>query len=296
MTTGTNTHETTKTLDAQQTWIVGFGFKISTLPASTIDIASILDASTLQCDLRLLADGTLRITRNGTVLGTTTFAIASGTYYYIEFKIKIDNSTGTADIVVNGSNKLALSSQDTQNTANATANQVRLGNNAVSTASTLDYDDFYSCDGTGSAPTNALLGDVRVETILPNGVGNTSAWTPSAGSNFQNVDETAPNADTDYNSTSNAGDVDTYNYPSITPTSGTVYGVQVNMNARKDDGGTRTIAPVVRSGGTDFVGTSQNIGSSYTYYQQLYEQDPNTAAAWTISNVNAAEFGVKLIA
>jgi hypothetical protein len=293
----TKQHNLQKTLDAQQIWILGTAFKITALP-DNVPVFALLDSGSVQVDLRLLSDGTLRATRNGTTLGTTSFALSVNTSYFIEFKVTIDPSAGTIDVRVNGSSKLSLSSQNTRATANSTANSIVLGSpsNIAGGAFTADYDDFYVSDGTGSAPTNDFLGDVRVEALLPNGAGNTSAWTPSAGSNYQNVDETAPNADTDYNSTSNAGDVDTYNYPSITPASGTVFGVQVNMNARKDDGGTRTIAPVVRSGVTDFVGTSRNIGSTYTYYQQVYETDPNTAAAWTITNVNAAEFGIKLVA
>lgn len=288
------------TLDAQQTWIMGCAFKTASLSlysnSAAGDIMSVRDAGSAQCDLRVLTDGTLRATRNGTTLGTTSFAISANTFYYIEWKVKIDNTTGTIDVQVNGSNKLSLTGLDTQNTANATANQVVMGNLGGNSNTTSDFGDFYACDGQGSAPTNTFLGDVRIEAKFTNGAGVTTEWTPSAGSNFQNVDETAPDDDTTFNSSSTINQVDTYAYPDITPGFGTVFGVQVLMNTRKDDGGTRTIAPVVRSGSTNYVGNSQNISTSYLYYRQMYEQNPDTAAVWTVSGVNAAEFGIKIIA
>jgi hypothetical protein len=60
--------------------------------------------------------------------------------------------------------------------------------------------------------------------------------------------------------------------------------------------GTRQIAEVCRSGGTNYVGTTQTLGSSYLMYRQIHETDPATSAAWTQTGLNSAEFGVKVVA
>jgi hypothetical protein len=130
---------------------------------------------------------------------------------------------------------------------------------------------------------------------MPNGAGAHSAWTPNGATpNYACVDETTADGDTTYVSDSTPGDIDTYAFADV-DASATVYGVQTNLYARKDDAGTRQIAPVVRQSGTDYVGTTVTLGSSYSFYSQIYNQDP-TAADWTAAHVNADEFGVKEIA
>jgi hypothetical protein len=108
------------------------------------------------------------------------------------------------------------------------------------------------------------------------------------------VNEHPPTDDTTYVSDSTPGDIDSYTVTDIDG-GATVYAVQTNMWARKDDAATRQIAPVIRQASTDYVGTTVTLGTTYQYYSQLYDKDP-TAAAWTAANVNSDEFGVKEIA
>jgi hypothetical protein len=288
------------TLDSRATWIVGFSMAISAAPIQTWVFAKWADAGITQVDFRLNTDGTISATRGGVLLGTTTFALSGPNTYYIELKVTVDPSAGVVVIKVNESTKLNLTGQNTRATTNSTANNfaigkvISLGTNNPSI--TVDHDDLYICDTSGSV-NNDFIGDVRVQAILPDGAGSTTQWTPNgAGSNYQCVDESDPNDDTDYVSSANAGDVDTYSFSNVTPTTGTVAGVQWLGCARKDDAGVRTIAPAIRSGGTNYFGGNQNIGTSYTYYLEVLETNPDTTGAWTISEVNAAEFGQKVIA
>ncbi|MGH7343291.1 MAG: hypothetical protein ACREK4_00130 [Candidatus Rokuibacteriota bacterium] len=284
----------TKTLDAQATWIVGFAFRLANLPSSTQSLIALLDAGTIQTDVRLNQDGTLSVTRNGTVLGTSAFALSVGNYVYLEFKCFIHDTTGTYEVRVNGSNKVSGSSADTKNTANATANQVKLGSAGLS----WDADDLYICDGAGSSNNN-FLGDCRVDYYAPNGAGNSTQLTrggADSGANWSQVDETPPNDDTDYNQSSNVGDIDLYDVTDMTHTPSSIFGVQLNLNAKKDDAGTRSIAGVVRSGGTNYEGGTQALSTSYVYYLEVRETDPDTSAAWTKTGVNNAQFGVKVAA
>lgn len=294
-----------KVLDAQQTWIMGFSFKpssITCLNSPGGQIASFMDGDTTQCDLRLQNTGQLRVTRgnNVTVLGTTTNALSAGQTYYIEWKLKIDNTTGTVDVRVNGESWLSLTGQDTQNTTNATANGFILGVSAYPTSSfgtagTFDYDDVYVCDTQGSN-NNDFMGDVRIQATLPSGAGTTTNFTPSAGSNYENVDDATPNDNTDYNYSLTAGHIDTYVMGDIAPSAGTIKGIAVQMRARKDDAGTRTIAAAIRTGGTDYFGSNKNIGTDYTYYTEIWEINPNTSVGFSIADINGLEAGAKVIA
>lgn len=292
-----NAQNAIKTIDAQGTWVVGFAMKVDSLPASTVPFLQLLDAGTVQVDVRLVTDGTLRVTRNGTTLGTSTFALSTGQFYYIEFKCVIHNSTGTYEVRVDGSTKVSGTGADTQNTANATANQISLGAINGSTVTT-DFDDLYVCDGAGSV-NNDFLGDRRVDAYLPSGNGNSSQLTGSDGNSTDNyllTDDNPANDDTDYVEHATVGNKDTYGMADMSHTPSSISGVQVLASAKKDDAGARSIATVTRSGITDFDGATQPLSTSYAYYADIREVDPNTSAAWTKTNFNASEHGVKVAA
>lgn len=295
--TGNGQH-VTKTLDAQATWVVGVAFKHSVAPGGAMPIIQLLDAGTVQCDVRINGDGTITVTRNGTALGTSTFALSTGVFYYIEFKCLINNTTGTFEVRVDGANKVSGSSADTQNTANATANQVRIGIISGFGGGNNDHDDIYICDGTGSTNNN-FLGDCRVDYYAPNGAGTTTQLTrggTDSGANWSQVDEAAPNDDTDYNEHATVGNKDTYACGNMTHTPSSIFGVQILASAKKDDAGAKSIATVTRSGTTDFDGATQALSTSYLYYSDIREVDPNTSAAWTKTNFDASEHGVKVAA
>ena len=76
-------------------------------------------------------------------------------------------------------------------------------------------------------------------------------------------------------------------------TSPTIKAVQHSISVKKDDSGTRQIKSLCKSGATTTTGATQTLSSSYAYFKEIYETDPNTAAAWTETNLNSAEFGVE---
>jgi len=247
----------------------------------------------------LYGAGRIQIVRgDGTVLGTGTTILTSGIWYFIELKATINDSTGSAAVKVNGVTEVTVSGVDTRNGGSAaTADRVIFFSNG-SVGGTFRLDDVYICDGTGSAPTNDFLGDCRVQALFPNGDGNSSQLVGSDGNSVNNsllVDETTPNGDTDYVEGANVGDKDTYAYGNLTPTSGTVYGVQPNLYARKTDAGTRSIASVARLSGTEVDSAAAALSTSYLYYRDIRETKPG-GGAWSIADVNNAEFGVKVVA
>ena len=274
------------------TLILGFA---SYKSASGI-LCSFRDGGTAQLTISVLSDRSIEVRRGssgGTLLGTSAASIYPlNAWAYVEVKAKIDPSTGTVEIRLGGSATpvLNLTGQNTRNTANSYTNRMAL----ISSY----FDDVYLSDTTGSAPNNDFLGDVKVEVLYPSGAGTYAEWTPSTGSNYQNVDEAGtPNNDTDYNSSATPNQRDLFAMGNLATTSGTVFGVQTHMVARKDDAGTRQVALMTKSGATETVGSTETLTTSYVNYDgTVMETDPNTAAAWTITNVNAIEAGYKEIA
>lgn len=247
--------------------------------------------------LRVGLDSTPKlIVRNsgGTTIATGTTTIQNGVWYYIEVKGFINGASGTCEVKLNGVSEIA-STVGNFGSTNFDAIGVVAGGSSSTNQHT--FDDIYVLDTTGAAPRNDFLGDTRVVTIFPNGAGNYSQWTPDSGTNYARVDEstgTYPDGDTSYVSDSTPGHRDSYAFADIDG-GASVYGVQINLWARKDDSATRQIAPFIRQGGTDYDGTTVTMASSYTMYSQLYNQDP-TNNDWTAANVNGDEFGIKEIA
>lgn len=265
-------------------------------------IFALKDVASYQCDLRVNADLTLTVTRNGTALtnGTSVAALSLSTWYYLEWKVTIADSisAGSCKVRLNGVDIITVAtSQDTKNTANSSANQVELGPGGVGVGSLdMRFDDFYLCDQSGST-NNDFLGDCRIDTIYPTSDGTYSQFTPSTGStHYTLVDETTPNT-SDYNDGATVGDRDSYGMGNLSAlTSQTVYGVQVNAAILKDDAGSKSAATFVRSSGTNGDGASSALGTSQVYLSQIFETDPNGSIAWTESSVNAMEAGVKVAA
>lgn len=292
----------TKTLSQSASWVIGLAFQYyGTFTGSAGRIVSILDAGTSQCELWVNSDGTLSVMRNGTAVtnGTSVISLSISTYYYLEFKVTIADSisAGSCKVRVNGADVITVATgQDLKNTANAYANQIRLGPTSSAAGTPFRADDFYVCDQSGST-NNDFLGDARIDTLYPTSDGNYSQFAPSTGTDhFALVDEATPNT-TDYNDGSTVGNYDSYGLGNLAAlVSQSVYAVQVNAAVLKDDAGAKSAATMVRSGTTDADGTSAALGTSLSYVSQVFETNPDGSVAWTETSVNAMEAGIKVTA
>jgi len=284
-----------KTLNAQPTWICGFGIIPTAFPSTNTPIFQLLDQGANQIELRCYSDGTLSLTRNGAPLsgGLSTFALQIGAWYFIEVKVTIANAilAGTCQVRVN--NELVIdvvAGQDTQETANATANSVQFAGLVPNTT----FDDFYICDGTGLINID-FLGDSRIYEMLPNGAGDqTDFGVVGAVNNWAAVDEIPPDDDATYVFSQTPGQRDLYNLQDLVLT-GTIKGIQTCLDARKDDCGARTIAATIKTGGTIYDGVAVVPATSYLMFTETREVNPFTALAWTPADLIALQAGVKLV-
>lgn len=269
----------------KQTLVVGFALFPTSLGEQ--NFLQFLDLNTIQIIIGFTLEGKITAFRGSTLLGTSTDIILNTSgYVYLEIKIYIHGTAGTIEIRKNGQTILLLSDINTQNTTNAYITSVCLTHGSYSVMYYID--DLYIDDAN-------FLGDIKIETLYPSGAGATTSWDASTGSNYACVDETPLNSDTDYVSTLTTNEVDTYAFSNLVTTAGTIYGVQTNIIARKDDAGSRSIAPVVRPVSTDRVGDTKGITDGYMDYIQMYTTNPEDSQVWEIADVNGAEFGIKLI-
>lgn len=271
-----------------QNFICGAGVMFTAIPATNV-IFSAYETATDQCSLRGDGAGHLTVTRNGTVLATSTNVISLNVWYWIEFKTSISNVSGTYEVRVNGTSTGWIPPATGANTR-ATANNYYTSMLLSPGGNGTRFDDFYVGDGTSD-----FLGNQMITTIRPVAAGNYAQWTPNFGANFGNVNELYPDGDSTFNQSSTANNIDSFVFQDLPMASGTVSAIQHVLFARQDGGGARVIAPLQRSSGTDYVGTSLNLSTSYQCLTDIKQTNPATSGTYTIAEINNAEFGYKLV-
>jgi hypothetical protein len=296
-----------KNLDNQATWGIAFGFKPSVAQATNAySVAFFADSGTPQVTLRLNTSGTLSVYRGtssgGTLLGTTATSISYGSWNHIEFKTTINATTGTVQVWINGVSQLSLTSQNTRNTANSSANQIVIGTDTTTTptASNWDYDDIIVYDGqTTDAANNpditGPIGDCGLAWLLPSGAGSSTQFSPdSANPNYSRLTDTTPDT-TSYVESSTVNNLDLYALTDPAANVGTIKSLQVISYARKTDVGSRGARAVLRTASTNYVHTNEiSLSDSYLYYSSGWGVNPNTGVAWTTADINGLEIGPKV--
>jgi hypothetical protein len=278
---------------AQATYTVGGYFYFTSVSVAATPLIRLCDkathlvgADTGQICVVVETDGTVSVRRSsktGTQLdnGGT---VLPNTWHSFEITATIDNAAGAFELRIDGSTVASDSGVDTQDTANAYINSVCLGRPG---AIFLYMCDVYIHDDT-------FMGPMKSEDLYSDGAGNYTQWTPSAGSNWQNVDERPPDEDTTYNLEATATQKDSFTFQNTTQT-GTVKCVAVNIQMRMDDAGPHTVRPFVRISSTDYFGTAFSVTGAYVNSQYIWEVSPATAVAWTDGEIDGAEFGVELV-
>ena len=268
--------------------LVGFAFiPLSQTTDTNHFLVQLYEGSNVGMNVRLNNSGELEVRKAGTLIATTTGAgISLSNWYTLEFFVHTHASTGTWELRLNGVMVLSATGADTVASSNAYYNFARIGAQGATSAHSA-YDDFYCADD------NTFLGSFKITTIFPNGDAGPNDGTPSTGSdNYAVVDEAEPNGDTDY-ITDAAGDVEMFDYESIVAS--TVYAVAVNTVCRQDDATPRSIILKARSGSTTDDGATQSIGSiTFQHRYDIWEENPDTSAPWTASEINAAQFGFEV--
>lgn len=235
----------------------------------------------------------------GTILAETTAGdTVLDTWYYIEFKVYVHDTAGTVDLWVNGTHVIdssVIGVKDTRNGTPTTIDVVRFGVGGATDGQDGWYlDDIYILNNSGSV-NNDVLGPVIVQTLTPVTPDTATAdWTPvNAGDNYAEVDDASHDSDSTYVSSGTAGHKDYYNFSNLTANTEDVYAVQITGVAKKTDAGLRSLKLNVTSNGTEDAGAANALDTSYGYYTEIVELDPDTSSAWTPSSVNAATFGIE---
>jgi hypothetical protein len=248
-------------------------------------------ADNMNVELRVNTLGRLYVSiRQGAAYYDTNINMATDTWYYAEMKAYCASSGGYVIVRLNGVEILNVSGINTAyDSSNPNTERVKIRGHDQ-----FYLDDWYICDTSGTK-NNDFLGDIKVLSYTPTRDGSRIDFTPvGATSNYQAVNETLQNSDTNYVTQSGIGMYDLYGFtaPSI---SGSLLGIQQTVTARKDDSGTRFIKLIGSYGSNNAESSSISLLDSYRTYFNIYESRIGTSEDWTLNDLNSAEFGFKIV-
>lgn len=284
---------------AHATIISGMGINFDTLTPDAPFMQFLADAgATIHISIWQRSTGAIEVRRGstagGTILATSAVnTVITGTWYHIEAKVVLHDSTGSVEVRVNNTTVINFSGDTKNGGTEAVISRFRIGDPAQGSVR-ANVDDVYLLNGAGTS-NNDFIGDSRIYNLLPNGNGNYSQFLGSDGNSVDNyllVDENPPNT-SDYVGSGTDGNKDSYAFEDLPATVTAIRAVGQRAYAANSDVGSRAARNLVRIGGADFVSADFSLGASYLLFETLYDVSPATTVAFTPGEFNGAEWGIE---
>lgn len=226
-----------------------------------------------------------------TLLGSGPTLIAD-TQYLIEVHLTQPHDTaGVFQVKLNGALIIDFEG-DTLTPYDSTLDyaSVRLGKppDYVGVAQGL-YDDLAVNDATGDR-NNSWVGRGGIWPVYVTGAGDLAQFTPSAGANYECVDDVPPDDDTSYVSSDTEGHQDSYTI-TVPEVSGGVTAFTLWHYAKLDEAGAGNITQQLRKSSVDYDGDVKGLDTSYAYKSHTWETNPATGEPWTLADLETFYVG-----
>jgi len=297
------------------TWVSGavaifeVDFRVSAYPTTENRIISILDGAgnvdaNIQVEFHLNTDGTLRVQRGhqttAVVIADSSYVVPLGGHIHLSGRVLIHSSAGTItlDAYAIGSstptNVFTLTGQNTRLTGASQWNGHLIG--AGVDVGTTDFANMVWMDGSG-AENNAPIGPgYQVLGAKPIAPGAHQGFTPAvAASNVAMVDEPTADDDASYNASTVIGTIDTFTVEPVDPGAAVLFNALIIQGRKVSGDPTAGLEPIAREAGSDTVGASALLATSYAHVltPAFYQKTPS-GAAWTAAGWNAMQWGYEL--
>lgn len=277
-----------------QTWIVGFAIYLpgGVQAQSNYHMYQARDnLGDEQLKLGLGYTNNLQVWLSGAVHQTSApFTFRMNQWNFVEMKYTIDAS-GSYEVRVNGVTVLSATGVDTDWTdeGEVSAHWFK------ACADSQQLDDIYICDDSGPELNDWLGHNYTVVALLPDGDTAQLDWSVEpVGNHYQTIDDSVGNT-SDYVYDNVTSNTDLYDYDDMPVTPTSILVIDVWTQTALDIVGSESLISTCKSGTTNSDGSPETITETdYTTRHRLISQDPDTAAAWTGSGLNAAQFGVKI--
>lgn len=255
----------------------------------------------------------IEVRRGATVLAASDPIFFSQEWTIFQFKATVDIGVGGAYEVKASRREnetqeafatiLSGSGTNTADTGASGVDQVEI-NYDVQSGSAI-WDHFWMMDDQGSVNNDFPGKFLMVHGMVPNADGAQDDWIAQGGqgTGYQTVDDPANSTSDDIGRqiSENIGDIFLTAFPDpggAHPISGSanVAGVIFTHVSAMENSGTLTVRPIYRNAAnTRAEGADQALsGTEYAGYFEVFEQDPVALAAWTVSQVKAMQWGLKV--
>lgn len=228
--------------------------------------------------------------RGGTVLASVSGVLPKDVWCCLEGHLLFAGASGLVQLKVDGVDVLNASGLN----LGSVPLYARIGHAAFSPyidwmGMRQDVDDLAINDTTGSF-NNSWIGRGGIYPAIPNGPGALTEFTPSAGSNWQCVDELPPNDDTDYVQSDVLDARDLYTTGGIAPTDGIISAVQWVSRAKLIEPGIGNLRRYVRHNAANYASSDKPTDATYRYLTDIMELAPD-GSGWSVAKVNALQIG-----
>lgn len=245
---------------------------------------------------RNASTGRLEAYVGGTLTATGTLVTTNLTWYMLEVHVKIADASGDIEVKVDGSATLDIDySGDTKPGAATQVDLLKLNGGSGSSFLTY-YDDLGLNDTTGGVD-DSWCGDGRIILLTTNGNGDVSQLMGSDGNQTDNyllVDDVPDDSDTTYVEGSVVDERDLYALIACGLSGVDIIRVQAVAVAKDTVASGGKIALVVKTNTVEYAGSDQELLTSYAIIKGAdYKLNPNTSAAWSISELDALQVGPK---
>lgn len=232
------------------------------------------------------------VNANSSTLAYSSFNIGRSNWVWLEVKCDMNNS-GNIQVRLNGVEVFNINS-DFRNATSDPLTGLRVHGAAPSPG--FWYDEVIICDDTGST-FNDFFGEMRLEYAVVDADGAVAAWTPSAGANYQCIDDPLGAYDKTAETYISSATTDQDNYAShataiVYPTPDQVKFTSLHALLRDD--GSNTFRLQVDSAGTIARDAAdRDPPSAYAWFATYWPTNPATGLAWDLAAIDAAEFGIR---
>jgi hypothetical protein len=258
-------------------------------------------ANGVQCRLMLGTDGALVLILGdeSDVIYRTVPVIGAGAYQHIEIYAKAGNGTaGAFEVRVDEVTRMNLTGIDTVVTANVEFSQFAVGREAKFVGAPafpmIDIADVYCNDtvddGSGC---NWFVGDCKSGVLMADADTAQAGFSLSAGAQGYPLINDTPPDDSDYLYTASTAAESDFGLVDTPGNLSEILTVRPFVRAMKDDAGTCTIAPNMKSGTTKGTVSGQPVTTAFAYYDSNVPFDPATGVPWTKSGLDSGKHVVE---
>lgn len=262
-----------------------FQFRINN---SEVHIFDLDKGATRILSVGISVGNVIHLYRGATAIASaTTGAISTNVNYLIEFHAKI-STAGIGKVLLDGEPIINWTS-NTKPGADDDFNTLKIGD-------TNAYDQDMLVDDI-IIDSTAYPGNTKIMALVPNASGGSTQWTPSAGENYGCVDEIPPTT-VENVSINTTGALDLYNISTLNSSAITIKCLQISALGEIE--GTPDVPKVqiaIAHNSTSAFSSSLTPGSGGTpaYMTKLWEENPITTAAFSVSQISSLQIGLKAV-